>query len=484
MPARRLTLLIVDDDVDYAAMLARTLGVDFDVAVAHNADEAHRRLQFSVDVVLLDLRLKDNDDQEDRSGMMLLEALRETRPIPVVIMTAYADVDVAVEAMKLGAADFIQKSRLDVVQLRKMLFNSIERVHLRRKVDEFERREAWELIGDTKRMNDLRRIIETVAEDGYATVLVRGETGTGKEMVAKAIHRRGIRKNAPFKPVALVGIASTLIESELFGHVRGAFTDARTNRPGWIQDASGGILFLDEIGDVGRDVQPKLLRFLDTRRFTPVGSTKEVSVDVQIVCATNRNLEEAVQSGEFRQDLYYRLRTIEIVLPPLRERLEDVPLLVDHFLFQFRKQGRTRAAGITAAALDRLCRYSYPGNVRELNTCILEHAMMMASLHGHVMIDIDDLPANVTSAAPLVRVPGPDDQIDLDGELARAELTCIERALQVTEGHKSEASRILGLNDRFALLRRVKRIRDEYPDLLNDYPTLRDCYVESAERLA
>jgi DNA-binding NtrC family response regulator len=486
MPARRPTALIVDDDAEYARMLALALSRDFEVVTVHTADEANRRLQFTIDVVLLDLRLKNGEDGEDRSGMMLLDALRETRPIPVVIMTAYADVDVAVEAMKLGAADFIQKSRLDVPQLRKMLLNAIERSRLERKVAELEQQmqklEPWELIGDTHRMNELRDMIKVVAEDGRTTVLIRGETGTGKELVARAVHSRGSRKDAPFVAVALPALPPTLIESELFGNTKGAFTDAKEARLGYIQKASGGVLFLDEIGDLKPDLQPKLLRFLDSRSFAQVGSTTEISVDVQVVCATNRKLEEAVQSGEFRDDLYYRLRTFEIVLPPLRDRLDDVPLLIDHFLFQLRRQGRTRAAGMSAAALDRLCRYAFPGNIRELKA-IVERAVMMSALHTHVVIDTDDLPAEITSVAPLVRVSVDGDRIDLEGELARAELACVERALQVTEGRKSEAWRVLGLNDRFALLRRVKRIRDDYPDLINEYPILRNCYVDSTERL-
>lgn len=481
---RRATVLIVDDDADYLGLLRQALSRDFEIVTAQSADEASRRLNFAVDAMLLDLRL-DGGGEDDRAAIRLLDAVREIRPIPVIIMTAYGDIDAAVESMKLGAADFIQKSRVNLEDLRKILKHVIERSRAERRAAELEqevqRLAPWDLIGGNSRLEALRRVIDTVADDGHATVLVRGETGTGKELVARAIHSRGVRKSAPFMAVALPALPPTLIERELFGHVRGAFTDAREARAGYIQKASGGVLFLDEIGDLGRDLQPKLLRFLDSRAFAPIGSTVEVPVDVQVVCATNRNLEEAVRDGDFREDLYYRLRTIEIVLPPLRERLEDVPLLADHFLFLLRRQGRTRAAGITSAALDRLCRYRFPGNVRELSG-IVERAVMMAAVHSHAMIDIDDLPVEVTSAAPLVRTPAEGEQINLDAELARAELAFIERALQITEGRKSEAWKVLGLNDRFALLRRVNRIKDHHPTLINDYPILKTCYVESAER--
>jgi DNA-binding NtrC family response regulator len=484
--ARRSTILIVDDDADYLGLLQQALSRDFEIVIARNADEANRRLNFSIDAMLLDLRLE-GGGEDDRAGIRLLDAVRDVRPIPVIIMTAYGDVDVAVQSMKLGAADFIQKSRVNLDDLRRILVHVIERSRAERRAAELElevqRLEPWDLIGDNRRLNELRQVIDAVADDGHATVLVRGETGTGKELVARAVHTRGVRKESPFVAVNLPALPPTLIERELFGHVRGAFTDAREARQGYIQKSAGGVLFLDEIGDLGRELQPKLLRFLDTRSFAPIGSTTEIPIDVQVVCATNRKLEDAVRDGEFREDLYYRLRTIEIVLPPLRERLEDVPLLVDHFLFLLRRQGRTRAAGTTAAALDRLCRYAFPGNVRELRA-IVERAVMMASVHTHAMIDVDDLPAEITNAIPMVRHPRDGEQIDLDAELARAELACIERALEITEGRKGDAWRLLGLNDRFALLRRVKRIRDLHPDFINDYPILRTCYVEPAERTA
>lgn len=485
---RRSNILLVDDDIEYLSLLRDALSPHFEVMTAQSAEDASRRLHFPIDAILLDLRLN-GGGQEDRAGIRLLDAVREMRqlrPTPIIIMTAYADVDAAVEAMKLGAADFIQKSRVNLDDLRKILVHVIERSRAERRAAEFEeemhRLEPWDLIGNNRRLNDVRQLIDAAAQDGQLTVLVRGETGTGKELVARAVHTRGVRKDAPFTAVALVSLPTTLIERELFGHVRGAFTDAREGRHGYIQKAAGGVLFLDEIGDIGRDLQPKLLRFLDNRAFTPIGSTTDITVDVQVVCATNRNLEEAVRAGDFREDLYYRLHTIEIVLPPLRDRLDDVPLLVDHFLFMLRRQGRTRVAGMATAALDRLCRYRFPGNVRELKG-IIESTVVKAGIHSHAMIDVDDLPAEVTGTAPLIREPREGEQIDLDAELARAELACIERALQITEGRKSEAWRLLGLNDRFALRRRVKRINELHPDFINDYPSLRACYVDLSERL-
>jgi DNA-binding NtrC family response regulator len=477
-------LLIVEDDPDYLHALEQALAQEFSISSASCLEEAHRQLRANLDLVLLDVRLTE-EEQGGREGLVLLEAIQQILPqVPVVMMTAYGDIDLAVEAMKLGATDFVQKARIDIREFRKVLRNALERSRLARRVaeleEEMQRLEPWEMVGDHPRIQEVRKLVEMVANDGYSTVLIRGETGTGKELVARAVHTRGWRKEAPFVSVALPALAPSLVERELFGHVRGAFTDARESRPGYIEKAAGGVLFLDEIGELTTEIQPKLLRFLDSRAYAPLGSTVENKVDIQVVCATNRNLEEAIKVGVFREDLYYRLRTVEITLPPLRERVEDIPLLVDHFLFQFRRQGRTHLAGITRAALSSLARYSFPGNVRELRS-VVERAMMLANVNDHALIDVEDLPLEVQSpkqfavsgAAPVIG-----EGVNLDAELARVELGYMEKSLELTEGRKTEAWRLLGLNDRFALLRRVKRIREQYPQLLEQFPLVRDRYAE------
>lgn len=480
MSEARPALLIVDDDVEYLQALDRVLRSDFSVSSACSVDEARRLFVPGVDLVLLDVRLTESDTG-DRDGLQLLQSMMHIRRVPVVMMTAYGDVDLAVDAMKAGAADFVQKGRLDLRELKKVLTNALERSRLEQRVEQLEeeihRLEPWELIGQHRSIRELRETIDMVANDGYSSVLIRGETGTGKEVVARAIHSRGWRRHAPFVPVALPALSPTLVERELFGHAKGAFTDARESRPGYIQKSSGGVLFLDEIGELTLELQPKLLRVLDTRSFTPIGSTSEVSVDVQVVCATNRDLE-AMRDNGFRQDLYYRLRTVEIVVPPLRERLEDVSLLADHFLAQFRSQGRTPIRGLSPGALQRLQTYPFPGNVRELRA-LIERAMMLAGRQGRTTIEAADLPAELGG----VRTDG--DRflaIDLDAELARTELSLIERALDAAEGRKSDAWRILGLNDRFALRRRVKTILEHHPALLNLFPLIRSRYGDQAER--
>jgi len=246
-----------------------------------------------------------------------------------------------------------------------------------------------------------------------------------------------------------------------------------------VEKAQGGILFLDEIGELNPDVQRALLRFLETRTFARVGSTAEITVDVQIVCATNEDLERAIAQRQFREDLYYRLQSMVIWVPPLRERSSDIPLLVDHFLSLFRQQGRTRVAGISPAALAKLKNYAYPGNVRELKT-IVERSMMLASVHGNFLIEPPDLPQEV-SATPAAKGQNTEiafgkNGIDLDEALAMTELRYIQEALKMSDGRKTDAWKLLGLNDRFALGRRVKRISELYPQLVETFPVVRDSY--------
>ncbi len=485
MTTTKKTVLIVDDDPDYLQSLTRALGREFTVVSASSIPEANRRLNEEVSLVLLDIVLRE-DDKSNRDGLVLLESIKQVRPeMPVVMMTAYGDIDLAIEAMRRGATDFIQKERVDIREFRKVLQNAWKRANLERRLaeveDDYRRLEPWELVGDDPQIHEVRRLVDMVAEDGFCTVLIRGETGTGKELVARAIHSRGRRKEGPFVTVHLPALNPDIIESELFGHVKGAFTDARDARVGYLEKAKNGIVFLDEIGELNTHLQPKLLRAIETKTFARVGSTEELTVDTQVVCATNRDMEEAVKQGQVREDFYFRLKTFEIRIPPLRERSGDIPLLTDHFLFLFRQQGRTRLAGIQPAALESLAAYPFPGNVRELRS-IMERAMMLASSNRHTLIEVSDLPLEVQHPSNVLRqamsVTLPDEGVNLDGELARVELSYIEEALRQTEGKKTDAWRLLGLNDRFALRRRVKRLMEAYPQLVGSFQLVKQLYEE------
>jgi DNA-binding NtrC family response regulator len=478
------TVLIVDDDADFAEALAGALEREFNVVTARSLAAARRCLENPFSAVLLDIRLNPADPA-NQDGLVLLDDLHKNQPdLPVIIMTSHADVDIAVEAMRLGAWDFMQKASMDNRELRKAIRNQLKRAEERRELyqaREMTRRlDEWDMVGDDPSMEEVRKRIDMVADDGDASVLITGETGTGKELVAKAIHERGRRKSGKLVDVAIASLPTGLVESALFGHVRGAFTDAREARIGLIEEANGGVLFLDEIGELTPDIQVKLLRFLETRVFSPLGSTKQVQVDTQVLCATNRRLEDEIKAGRFREDLYYRVRTMEIALPPLRSRTNDIPLLVDHFLSQFRQLKRTKIVGITPSALERLEQYSYPGNVRELKT-IIYRAVLVANSRSHSMIELRDLELGDSAsdaAKSQSAVDLGENGVNLDEELARVEMAYIQEALRSTEGRKTEAWRLLGLNDRFTLRRRIMRIGESYAHLIESFPLVKKLYYE------
>ena len=475
-------MLIVDDDASFVRSLKRRLQDDFDVVIALNASEARQHIAEGFDILLLDMRL-DEQDESNREGLELLSEFHSAYPdVPIVMMTAYGDIETAVEAMKCGAVDFLAKP-FEIPKLRTTLHNALQQYQLKRRIsalqDELHRIEPWEIIGKDPKIEEIRRLIQIVAQDGYVTVLITGETGTGKELVARAIHKQGWRSDAPFGPIALSALNPNLIERELFGHEKGAFTDATEARAGYIEQAHGGVLFLDEIGDLSPDMQVKLLRFLEERSFCRLGSTHPISVDVQVITATNQDLEAKVQQGVFRSDLYYRLKTFQIHLPPLRERREDIPLIIEHFLKLFRKQGRTHIRKVSSEAMGALQAYSWPGNVRELRSAI-ERAIIYATYHDSQQIEWEHLPLEIRhqehGMERDVQIKLPPQGTQLAEELARLELSYIEQALRATNGRKSEAWKLLGLNDRFALLRRIKRIHARYPHLLETFPLIQQLY--------
>lgn len=474
-------LLIVDDEKRLLSSLQRALRSDFTVFKASTPEEALQRAAKEPDIILLDIRLNGNDEQ-DRTGMELLRALPASGvTAPVIMFSAYGDIETAVDCMRHGAADFVQKSA-GIEELRQRLLTALEHARLSRQVAHLEERlqqiDPTEIVGSSEVIERVKRHINMVASDGVVTVLIHGETGTGKELVARAIHRLGRRSREPFVPISVAALNPNLVETEMFGHEPGAYTGARDRRVGFIEKARRGVLFLDEVGDLPIETQVKLLRFLEERRFTRVGSSEEMQVDVQIIAATNHPLEEAVAQGRLRADLYFRLRGAEISLPPLRERRSDIPLLVAHFLQLFRAQGRTQIARLGENAIGALIRHSWPGNVRELKAAV-ERAIIYSGHAARDVIEEHDLllDARIT---PFKGAAGRNflgrEGIKLDLELARAELNYVEEALRLTSESKAAAWRLLGLNDRFALPRRVKVLCARYPELLGSFPTVRRLY--------
>jgi len=479
-------ILLVDDSELMRGALERALGMEYTVSGVASRAEALKRLSPPPDAVLLDLRL-DESDPTNTEGLALLEELRQRHPdVPVIMITAYGDVESAVACMRRGAADFIQKTS-DLRELKARIEKALEQAQVATRLREIEQRldvvEPRQLVGTSDAIRRVKELVAGAAKDGRVTVLLTGESGTGKELVARAIHASGPRARRPFIGAALIDRPASTIEGELFGYEPGAFTDARRRHVGLLERAHGSVLFLDEIGTLPQEIQPKLLRFLEERVITRLGGGVEIPVDVQVVAASNSDLRDLVHQGRFREDLYYRLRVYEIRLPPLRDRPEDIPLLVDHFLARFEAAARG-VKGVATDALDAMMRYRWPGNVRELRNAI-EAAVIKASLRRHPRIELEDLPEDVRFA--LVNEPSTADRGGANAAegslalaLARTELAAIDRALRACGGKKTEAWKMLGLNDRFALRRRVHHLLGNYPELAQEFPALAAAYRRGA----
>ena len=480
-----MRILIIDDDKEFVESLSRALGEDSEIVRAHSFDEANDKFEpFKYDVILLDIRL--DETQKDKKGLELLKIIKTEDPdIPVLIMTAYGDIDVAVESLKLGADDFIQKNKVSFDDYKRIINNLSETGKIKRKISRLESRleqfDPWKIVGENPKIKEVRRLIKLVAEDGQINVLIRGETGTGKELVARAIHQQGVRKDGPYIVTSLASLNKETISSDLFGHEKGAFTGAISRRIGLIEQANNGILFLDEIGELEPAVQVKLLRVLETKEFTRLGGNKTIKVDVQWIMATHRDLKTMMKRGELREDFYYRLKTFEIYLPPLRERKDDIPLLCEHFLGIIRKQQRTDVVSISEEALEMLMEYDWPGNVRELKQTI-EYSTLRARLAGKEIIEPRFLPEEISKFKKLAikdeKVKFP---VDISKKLAEFELRYIEEALRLT-GKKTEAWKILGYPNRFALRRKVINIFKKYPELRLSYPLLSRLYFENSKK--
>lgn len=477
MPKERL--LIVEDRQTDLDAYTRGLSLDYDVVPVSSLDDAKSAVSGGVSLALSDIRLSETEC-DNRDGLVFLKWVKEQWPgIPVVMMTAYNDMDLAVQALNQGAEYFIRKP-INLRELRTVLRNLARQVQLQRMAADLEERlqhyEPWEIIGESEPIQNLRKAIKRAAEDGQVTVLITGETGTGKELVARAIHRQGPRKGEPFVDESLKVRegAGSLLESLLFGHEKGAFTDAIERHRGVFERANGGVLFLDEIGDLDPATQVKLLRVLETRTFRRMGGTEDIRVDIQLVVATNRSLEKAVAEGAFRSDLYFRLNVFSIKTPALREIPSDIPGLAHHFLNSLREQGRTSAAALSQKAIELLRHYPWPGNVRELRNYIARAAMFADDkiLPEHLPDVVrENLP--LFSSTPGAPVQIPSSEIDLSEALARTELQYIEAALRAAHGRKSEAWKLLRLNDRFALTRKVKALAATYPAVFNEMAYLK-----------
>jgi DNA-binding NtrC family response regulator len=451
VPSARV--LVVDDEQMIRWSVEQTLrGAGHEVSAAGTVAEGLELFRKELpQVVFLDLRLPDGD------GLSVLEEIKKDpeQDAAVVIMTAFGEIRTAVEAMRLGAFDYLKKP-FDFDELEVIVAKALETTQLRREVGVFreERRRSYavdNIVGESQKMREVLEMVEKVADSEAATVLLQGENGTGKDLVARAIHARSRRCDGPFLDVACTAMPDTLFESEVFGHEKGAFTDAKATKRGLLELANGGTLFLDEIGDMTLVSQAKLLKVLETRQFKRVGGTQDHRTDIRVIAATNRDLATAVREGNFREDLYYRLKVIPIVLPPLRERVEDIPLLLDYYVKRFNGEFRKSFKRVSPAVLKRLTEYAWPGNVRELRN-LIERILI---LENDEELREKHLPAEITgaeSAAPAPRYALPRSGICLED----VEKDFVRQALDLAEGNQTRAAQLLEIS-RDALRYRMQK---------------------------
>jgi DNA-binding NtrC family response regulator len=450
----RPVIAVVDDEDLFRSWLSEHLGeAGYSVKEAATGGEALRlATEESPSLMLLDLRLPDAD------GLELVTRLHEIdRDLVVVIVTAYGEVQTAVRAVKAGAYHFLEKP-VDLDDLLITIEKALEAQRLRQELAALRKQDRWqfanvEFVGRSLAVRQLAEIVEKVAHTESATVLLQGESGTGKDLVARAIHARSSRNERPFLEINCTALPEQLVEAELFGHERGAFTDARERKKGLAELSDGGTLLLDEIGDMPLGAQAKLLRFLEDSRFKRLGGTIDISVDVRVIAATNRKLDGAVELGEFRSDLYYRLKVIDVLIPPLRERPEDCAPLALYFVERLARDLKRPPPTLTPEAVSVLEVYSWPGNVRELRN-VLERALILEDTDE---IRPEHLPLEIRSAS---RPPGRGDQIvqlpDDGFRMEDVERSAIEQALARTRGNVARAARLLGMS-RDTLRYRMKK---------------------------
>ncbi len=442
-------ILIVDDERSMCELLETALRLrDFESRWYTSADEALLTLDDgNFDAVLTDLKMPGT------TGLQLCEKIVANRPdIPVVVMTAFGSLETAVSAIRVGAFDFVTKPiEMDLLAI--VLQRAVTHRRLQDQVKLLSERveqngRFGEMIGDSPAMQDLYDQLTRVA-DSESSILITGESGTGKELVARSLHRRSRRAKGPFVPVNCAAIPETLLESELFGHAKGAFTDARSERKGLFQQAEHGTLFLDEIGEMPQSMQAKLLRALEENKLRPVGGDKEVEFDVRVLSATNRDLETAIEDGRFREDLYFRLNVIQLELPPLRARGTDVLLIAQHYVTNLAARAGKAITGVSEKAAEKLLAYSWPGNVRELRN-VIERAV---ALTRYEQLAVEDLPEKVRNYRSDQVVVGGHDPAELL-PMEEVERRYIQHVLNTVGGNKTTASRILGL-DRKTLYRKL-----------------------------
>lgn len=440
-------ILLVEDDLSHCTILQALInGWGYRVSVAHNGRQALEQVRAQpFDLILSDVRMAEMD------GIAALKAIKSYNPaIPILIMTAYSNVESAVEAIKAGAYDYLTKP-LDFDTLQLTLARALEHTSLKSENQDLKQRLRFDQQNFIGRSEPMRKLLEMIAmiAPSEATVLISGESGTGKELIARAVHASSLRKERPLVSINCAALSESLLESELFGHEKGAFTGADKRREGRFMEADQGTLFLDEIGEVSPLMQAKLLRAIQEREIQRVGSNQTLSVDVRLIAATNRDLLADVEAGRFRQDLYYRLNVVTVESPPLRARSEDIPLLAMHFLAKFAERNRKTVKGFTPLAMDMLLKYPWPGNVRELENSVERGVILLSG----DFISEKELPLSISQCVDVQ----PDSQCGQAIQpLEQVEKQAILAALEQTAGNKTEAAKQLGIT-RKTLLAKLQK---------------------------
>lgn len=443
-------ICIIEDEADMCEYLEETLGRrEFEISTYQTGTSGLAAIaEKEFDTVLVDINLP------DISGLQVCAKIIENIPdVPVIVMTAFGNMETAISAIRAGAYDFVTKP-LDIEILSLALDRAVRYRNLQETVKKLsDNTNSTDLFGDiigqSQAMEEMFKQLRRIA-DSEATLLITGESGVGKELTAQAVHSNSRREKKPLISINCAAMPGQLLESELFGYVKGAFTDARTAKKGLFQEADGGTLFLDEIGEIPIDLQPKLLRVLEERRVRPLGGVNEIPVDVRIIAATNRDLDTAVEEGLFREDLFYRLNVIKLAIPPLRSRGTDILLLANKFIEQFAKKQKREVTGITEAAVQKLLDYSWPGNVRELRNAV-EHAVALTQFEKIVPEDLPAKVASYTSDQLLIPSEDPMDLVSLE----TMEKRYIQHVLKSTSANKTLTARILKI-DRKTLYRKLQ----------------------------
>lgn len=454
-----MKILIVDDEAMICKSLKAGLSdIGYDAATAQNRMEALKKVQtFKPHIVLTDMRIG------IENGIDLIDDIKKMDPeIEVIVMTAYSDIKSAVSAIKKGAFDYINKP-FDLEQIKIVIARACENIRLKAKILIWEKDKESSInniIGNSSKMNEVYKKIGILSKNENVTILIRGETGTGKELIAEAIHMNSARKDSPMLRINCCTIPAQLVESELFGFERNAFTGAIATKKGLFEIADGGTVFLDELGEIPLDVQAKLLRFLEERKFRRIGGLEDISVDIRIITATNKNLEEAVKNKEFREDLYYRVNVVPIDLPPLRDREYDVLEIARYFIEKYSTRFKKPIKGFGDGVERRLMDYPWPGNIRELKN-VIERLMIL--MDGD-LIELHHLPMDIQKAridTPITKIPVCPDTNDFANLTLEEKMDCIEKqyiieAMKKTGANQTKASELLGLS-RFTLKRKLEK---------------------------